>query len=86
MSALVIFLTMLDNYALKQTFKKHKNRGIKYWKTRGLEQWRKGGGLSAEGGGLSAEGGGLSAEGGGLSAEGREDMFYGQLLLVLYSD
>ena len=40
MSALVNFLTILDNYILKQTSKKHENRGIKYSKTRGLEDLR----------------------------------------------
>ena len=36
MSALVNFLTISDNYTLKQTSKKHEN-SIKYSKTRGLE-------------------------------------------------
>ena len=37
MSTLVILSTVLDNYVLKQTLKKHKNRGTKYSKTRGFE-------------------------------------------------
>ena len=51
MSALVNVLTILDNYALKQTSKKHQNRDIKYSKTRGLEDSNNGrsGGCSVEG-------------------------------------
>ena len=72
MSALVNFLTILDNYILKQTSKKHED-SIEYSKTLAHSRTR-----------TIAEG--RRRKGGGLSAEGKEDMFYGQLLLVLYSD
>ena len=42
MSALVNFLTILDNYTLKQTSKKHEN-SIEYSKTPGLEDSNNGG-------------------------------------------